>query len=219
MSPTSMPRVVAVVVSFEPDRERLEALLHALHLQVDGMVMLDNHSTNLPVDWVQYLGLEKLRLERLEANLGVAAAQNLGVEFARTLGADYVLFSDQDSLPAPDMVARLLDAAEVKLASRSRLAAVGPRHFDAHQQAWKPFVQVRGLQVKRFDCAVEDQVIEVDHLIASGSLIPMSALDAIGPRLGNFTSFSFTVQSSTRCRRLVPWQFSGWYPIGDVGWC
>jgi rhamnosyltransferase len=176
-----MPRVVAVVVSYEPDRERLAALLQAMHPQVSHIVLLDNHSVHHPVDWITGLMLENVTWVQLETNLGVATAQNRGVEMACAQGADYILFSDQDSLPAPDMVARLLDVAELKLSTGCRLAAVGPRYFDAHQEALNPFVRVRGLRVKRFDCAEDDQVIEVDHLIASGSLIPMSALDAIGP--------------------------------------
>ena len=40
-------------------------------------------------------------------NLGVAAAQNQGIEWAKQQGATHVLLLDQDSLPHPDMVARL----------------------------------------------------------------------------------------------------------------
>ena len=172
--------VVALVVTYRPQQHALYELLNALVDQVDGIVLVDNGSGGDAVSWLGTLGLPKLLTIFQVQNLGLAAAQNIGIEKAQSLGAKYVLFSDQDSLPAPDMVQRLLTVAHAKLAEGCSLAAVGPRYFDAHQQSLRPFVRVRGLRVQRFDCEHDDQVVEVDHLISSGSLIPMAALDVIG---------------------------------------
>ncbi|WP_462322838.1 glycosyltransferase, partial [Halochromatium sp.] len=46
----------------------------------------------------------------LPENQGLASAQNLGIERARHLHADQILLLDQDSEPAPTMVAELLAA-------------------------------------------------------------------------------------------------------------
>lgn len=172
--------VAAVIVTYQPEEHAIAALLDALLDQVDSTILIDNGSGANEVSWLRELSHSKLSAIFLEQNLGLAAAQNLGIDQARSLGAEFVLFSDQDSLPAPDMVQRLLSVARARLAEGCRLAAVGPRYFDAHQQSLRPFVRVRGLQVQRLDCQHADQIIEVDHLISSGSLIPMSALDAIG---------------------------------------
>jgi rhamnosyltransferase len=116
----------------------------------------------------------------LGENLGLASAQNFGIEKAKLLGAEYVLMLDQDSLPAPDMVSRLLEAITTLQDQGLLVAAVGPRYTDQNQRNLRPFVRIRGLCVKRFDCESSDQTVQVDHLISSGSLIPIAVLDAIG---------------------------------------
>jgi rhamnosyltransferase len=173
--------VIAVIVTFEPVREALLGLLAALAPQVDKVVLVDNGSAEPIRSWLLAAEGGAALSIFLGANLGLAAGQNIGIAKARELGAAFVLLSDQDSLPAPDMVACLLAAAREKLAEGCRLAAVGPRYFDTLQGSLRPFVRVRHLRVRRFDCGDADSVVEVDHLIASGSLIPVSALDAVGP--------------------------------------
>jgi rhamnosyltransferase len=147
---------------------------------VDAVVLVDNGSEKACLAWLDPLNFPGLVPILLDSNQGLAAAQNLAIEKARALGAEFVLLSDQDSLPAPDMVRRLLSFARTKQASGCHLAAVGPSYFDLHQKKLRPFVRVRGLRVRRFDCANPQEVVEVDHLISSGSLIPMTTLDVVG---------------------------------------
>ncbi len=180
VSPELHQAVVAVVVTFNPEQEALLALLDALIPQVATLIVVDNGSGSAGRSWLHALEDTKIRPVLLNTNQGLAAAQNVGIEKARSSDAEYVLFLDQDSLPAPDMVQRLLVVAKEKQAAGIRLASVGPRYFDVLQASLRPFVRVRGLRVQRFDCEHANQVIEVDHLISSGSLIPMTALDAIG---------------------------------------
>ncbi len=61
-----------------------------------------------------------------------------------------------------------------------RVAAAGPRYLDERQNNPPPFIKVHGLRVTRCPCLNEGDVVEVDYLIASGSLIPMATLDAVG---------------------------------------
>jgi rhamnosyltransferase len=174
--------VVGILVTYEPDLAILKALLSALRQQVAKVFVVDNRS-NLDVEkairadfgtdgWCQFV--------RLHSNLGLAAAQNVGIERAREVGAAFVVLFDQDSLPAPDMVPRLLNVASTKSSMGVPVAAVGPRYTDARQDNPPPFIRIRGISVERQACHDEDSVVEVDYLIASGSLIPMSTLDAIG---------------------------------------
>lgn len=172
--------VVAVVVTYLPDLDALHALLTTLSLQVDAVVLVDNGSGDALLRWLRGQHPGHLTPFLLDHNIGLAAAQNMGIREARRLCAEFVLLSDQDSLPAPDMVSRLLSVTREKLAAGCRLAAVGPRYFDVLQNSVRPFVRLRGFRVERFDCSTAGQVFEVDHLIASGCLIPIAALDEIG---------------------------------------
>jgi rhamnosyltransferase len=174
--------VVGILVTYEPDLAALDALLSALRQQLTKVVVVDNGS-NLDVEKgisPELLSALGGQVVRLHSNLGVAAAQNVGIEFARQAGADFVILFDQDSEPAPDMVQELLEVATTKALRGVAVAAVGPRYIDERQDNPPPFIRIRGLSVERQACCDKNSVVEVDYLIASGSLIPMATLDAIG---------------------------------------
>lgn len=174
-------RVFAVVVSFRPDLETLNLLLQSLMSQVDGVVVVDNGSSEKALAWLgAFSSTIPYALIPLHDNKGIAAAQNIGIAHAKQQGTDYVILFDHDSNPAPDMVAKLLAVAEAKAATGVEVAAVGPRYLDERQDNPPPFIQVVGLRVKKQPCLCGDSVVDVNYLIASGCLMPMRALDAVG---------------------------------------
>ena len=188
------PSVIAVAVTYNPDADQLTALLDALAPQVDQLLVVDNGSANqgevrrLVLD--EPAAARNVRWLGLDTNLGIAAAQNRGIAWARRQAADFVLLSDQDSLPAPDMVAELLrtfhEAAENPAGAEALaapVAAVGPVPRDARQAGdegalvysfttWGP---------KRRTVPGPGEVLEVPFVLASGCLVPMSAFEAVGP--------------------------------------
>jgi len=176
--------VTAVIVSYHPDFDKLVGLLKALTPQVQGIVVVDNGSSEAVVAWLYSVCLPiSLKVIPLGENLGIARAQNEGISAARNDGADYVILFDQDSVPAPDMVAQLMAAAERQAARSIKVGGVGPNYLDSRQGNPPPFIKVSGLRVHRQLCATPDAVVEVDYLIASGCLIPMSTIDDVGGML------------------------------------
>ncbi len=174
------PRVTCIVVTFDPDKERFHSLLAATRPQVDSILVVDNGSSPSILGWLRGLNSDSLQLIELGRNTGIAGAQNVGIAAARRLRSEFVLLLDHDSIPAPDMVARL--RAGVLHASRrgNRVAAAGPRYLDVRHDNPPPFIRIKGVRVTRCRCDTEDAVVEVDYLIASGSLIPMAVLDEVG---------------------------------------
>jgi rhamnosyltransferase len=119
----------------------------------------------------------------LNENLGIGAAQNRGVECALELGASHILLMDDDSLPAPDMVQRLLEA----LGANPLAAAVGACHVDPRRETERtPFSVVQGGRLLWLACSDAQQIWEVDHVIASGCLIPAPVLHAVGKMREDF---------------------------------
>jgi len=174
--------VAGVVVTYEPDPATLGVLLSALRPQLDKVIVIDNGST-LDTESLIDPALRSdawCQVVRLHSNLGIAAAQNVGIELARQARAAFVMLFDQDSEPAPDMVSILLDVATTKSSTGVAIAAIGPRYTDKRQDNPPPFIRIRGISVERQACSNNDSVVEVDYLIASGSLIPMTTLDAVG---------------------------------------
>jgi rhamnosyltransferase len=176
------PRITAVVVTYNPDHRRLSALLEALALQATATVVVDNGSEPEIVSWLKKEeAAAKIHLRLLGENRGVAAAQNCGIEVAQELRSDYAVLFDHDSLPAPEMLPRLVMAAEQKAAEGYKVAAVGPRYVDPRQNNPPPFIRVVGVCLERQTCESSDTVVEVDYLISSGCLIPMKTIQAVGP--------------------------------------
>lgn len=177
-------RVDAVVVTYRPDLDQLSALLVALSPQVAHIHVVDN----TPAEDARTEGLlgrlraENVSLLPLDDNLGVAKALNVGISVAKAAGASHVLLSDQDSLPAPDMVDRLLEA-HVDLRDRGeKVGAVGPTFTDEHTGTTFPFQA--SIPGKFFYGHVRPApgrpLVEALSLITSGTLIPMRVLDDIG---------------------------------------
>lgn len=170
-------RICAVVVTYNPDASDLGQLLLALHPQVEAIVVVDNNSD---ADLRKVPEIDSATLLELPRNLGIAAAQNRGIEWAFERGFTHVLLSDQDSLPASDMVSQLSECLEE---AGPQIAAVGPVPLDSRPEAgpealvysftkWGP---------KRRSVPGLGQAMEVPFVLASGCLIPLEVLADVGP--------------------------------------
>lgn len=168
--------VVAVVVTYQPALDTFAQLLNALVPQVMSVIVVDNGSRLDLAAWNSGHGTHAVEVLRLGENRGIATAQNAGIQWARNRGAEFVLLMDQDSIPAPDMVEKLVSS----ISEQPLTAAVGPRYLDERQDNPPPFIRIRGLRLKRCACATKESVVPVDYLISSGCLIPMSVLDKVG---------------------------------------
>lgn len=168
--------VHAVVVAFHPAPGMLDALLASVAPQVDAVWVMDNAGD---ARLGEATCATPVHLVRNGANVGLARSYNLAVAQARLDGAHHVLLLDQDSLPAPDMVPVLLAALRRLRHAGSRVAVVGPGYTDGKWAAPVGFVRRQGLALVAVDAAGRDDVA-VDHLISSGSLIPLDAYDRVG---------------------------------------
>lgn len=172
------PSVCCVIVTYRPEHEPLLRQVEVIHPQVDRIFVIDNgNGSDLP-DLSSQPGLEVIHLGD---NFGIAHAQNAGIRRSRENGATHVLLLDQDSLPADDMVIRLLEGLANLQDAGIAVAAVGPQYCDERQGSVSPFVYRDGLVLReRPVSARQPAVVPADFLIASGCLIPVAALDAVG---------------------------------------
>ncbi|WP_246109190.1 glycosyltransferase family 2 protein [Vulcaniibacterium gelatinicum] len=191
-------QVCAVVVTWHPDPTALRDLLQAVLPQVGHVLVVDNATPGeaLPLLTAALPGCTLLRNRE---NRGVAAAVNQGAVWARARGARFLLCLDQDSLPAADMVERLL-AAWQALSARHRVGAVGPQFLDLNNDRPAPFVRI-GFPFNRKLPARDGQPVEADFLITSGCLIPLEVLEATGPMDEALFIDNVDVEWSFRARR------------------
>lgn len=171
-------RTFAVVVTFRCELDRLAVQFERLlKQQVERIVWVDNGSGVDLHAWLRQWPADRVHPLWLEQNHGIGYAQNRGMEWALEQGATHVLLMDHDSLPGEGMVPTLLDA----LRARPDAAAVGPHYADPRRTAHRtPFFKMQGWSLRWLDCQDPARVWEVDHVIASGCLMPASAVRQVG---------------------------------------
>lgn len=182
--------ITSITVAFNPDPVRLLQQLVALRDQVDEIIIIDNGSVpsvksrlNQPGIAATLEGAAHIEVIALNENGGIATGFNIGVEAARKQGTEFVLLLDHDSVPAVDMVSRLLKGYQQASgeSATGRVAAVGPRIVDARDKHEYPFIRLGWFRNARMRCTDSGtNVVACDFLISSGSLIEMSAFDKIG---------------------------------------
>lgn len=98
-------------------------------------------------------------------NIGIAAAQNIGIRKAKEQSAEKIIFFDQDSNPAPEMIRKLESFFEYHKKDR-KLAAVGPRIKDQGNH-----------------CPIsnhESESFSPESIISSGMLTSMEVIEDVG---------------------------------------
>ncbi|MBN2856071.1 MAG: glycosyltransferase family 2 protein [Halothiobacillaceae bacterium] len=178
--------IYAVVVTYYPNEATLVPLLKLLSNQLDHVVIVDNTPKNddrLAQQFIRdQFTLNQFSIVRLGGNLGIATALNVGIELALAEGATHVLLSDQDSLPASDMVSGLLQSLSELQSNGVRMGAIGPTFTDLHTQLTYPFqaeIPGRFFYGHRTPTA-DEPYVEAITLITSGTLIPVEVLQHVG---------------------------------------
>lgn len=177
------PKIIAVVVTYHPVWDDLRALLKLTLPQVDQIIIVDNGTDAKTIGEISEFAKDhSIELHCLGKNYGIAFAQNKGMAFAKSQGADYVVLFDQDSIPSPNLIRKLLEASISQKAAGAKVAAVGPFYEDPRRLVpSRPFVTLQGLRLILQNNEGPDKIVPVSYLIASASLISMDAFDAVGP--------------------------------------
>ena len=121
----------------------------------------------------------KIQIIRLDKNQGIGFAQNIGIEAIKSSGCKNLLLLDDDSVPSFDMVDELVNVLEAQRARNKKVGAIGSFYYD-QDQTISPFYRIERCRFRRQPVGAFDHSKQVDFLIASGTLIPLSVLDEVG---------------------------------------
>lgn len=104
--------VLAGIVTYNPELERLQSNICALLKQVDHIFVIDNGSLQIDdvVILVKSYG-ERVSLKQLNQNMGIAFALREVMQYAKDRGYSWTLCLDQDSIIEAGLVYSYLNAA------------------------------------------------------------------------------------------------------------
>ena len=174
--------VTAVIVTYNPDLPLFERLLDALAPQVGHAVVVDNGSSNAMSSWQVPGRHANVRLLRQSHNLGIAAAQNIGIQPVATR--------------IPGTCCCLTRTANRTVRWWRVFARRRPFFWNLAGSPWRPWApatstsvrttrprssRTEGWRIRRQFEGDAESLVDVDYLIASGCLIALAAIDAVGP--------------------------------------
>lgn len=172
-----MKTIAALIVTYNPNLERLKNTVSMLKKEVNYLIIVDNYSDNQKaiID-----GFDDVYLIDLKINSGIAAAQNKGIICAMDHGCDGVIFFDQDSEPESDLTESLKNSFN-QLSAGRKIAAIGPIHKDKRLDFIYPVIRINNFGwVKKLNPEKCSAPEKVDLLISSGTLISTEALHMVG---------------------------------------
>ncbi len=177
-------KVAAIVVLYMPNFDLLDRLLGSLDGEVDKVFVIDNTPTkelgDFSASWFESKG-HLVTYAPLGDNVGIAKAQNIGIDLAMQEGFSHVILFDQDSAIPTGMVNVLLDAERELNQKNIRVGSVGPLFLDEKTNEYSKAIKHGFFLVKKIAVIpMDDLPVKADYLIASGSLIKISALKEIG---------------------------------------
>jgi len=160
--------VCAIIVTYFPDCG-FEQRLQRISQQVKQVIIVDNGSTGAEPFTIEEAveGNANVELIKNSENLGVASALNHGVRKALECGYSWVVTFDQDSIPQPNMVEKMLETWEA-YPEPERLMVAGPRTIFPNCSSKSAII----LDDKPWK--------EVTHVITSGSLFSKQAFASVG---------------------------------------
>lgn len=174
-----LQKVSAVIVLYNHNEVSLIQLINSIRKQVSKIFIIYNGRSKYKS---RIRGNTKEIF--LEKNVGIAAAQNIGTRLAIEDGAEYILYSDQDSIFPAHYVSTLLNLIRNQKGTRP-VAAIGPAYKDKNKKnAIQPAVNFGKLGLKK--TAHFGSLFQASHIISSGSLIDKRALFDVGPFKNDF---------------------------------
>lgn len=181
----AQPYIISVILNTNRRQDTLECLasLEQNRYNNHHEIVLDNSSTDGSVEAIR-ARFPAVQIIQLAENRGYAGNNNTGIEAALAQGADWVFVLNEDTLLAPDCLARLAEAGE----SDPQIGIVGPMVYH-HDEP--DVIQSAGGKLGRYwesvhlakdepDQGQFDQPHLVDWISGCGIMVRRTVIEQVG---------------------------------------
>lgn len=163
-----MKKVIAVIVTYNPDIKQLNLNLERIEKEVNKIIICNNSIYDLEIN------KKNIEVLNFRENLGIARAQNIGMDKAFQDGGDYIIQFDQDSTMDKGMINKLVLNYETLLRKGYKEGIIGPLEYD--RDSLERDKNQKGKEVM-------NGIYEVDKIISSGTLISKEIYNKSGKLL------------------------------------
>lgn len=180
-----MKKVYAVVLTYNR-KDLLQRSLDAIFAQTrpcDGVIVIDNASTDGTESMLLQAGYPGLQLYVLSHNIGASGGFNAGFRMAFQQGADFVWMMDDDVIAAPDALEQLLDAdALLESTSTERAFLLSTAFTESGLITNAPCVDNRRNRIdyESWPLTLEHGVLPVRRATFVSILVPRATLEEYG---------------------------------------
>ena len=156
---------MAVIISFQPEPEKIIRNVNCIAEQVGHVILIDNGSDNVELWEGDLKGLKNLKIVRNKKNIGLPINYNRAAKYAYKHCYEWLIIFDQDTLIPRDFRDRLLDYEP-----ESDVAIVCPLFRDINLYSVSQFNRI----------IPKEDFSSIDKCISSGSINRTSTLIELG---------------------------------------
>jgi len=197
---TNQDEILAIVVSYNPDRNLIKSIESIVSQNVD-VILIDNASVDKNI-LNEINNQPNIKIVVNKSNIGLAAAQNIGLQHAIKNKYKYASFFDQDSILPEDFFFSMCYAIRnIPLEYIKKWGIIGPNFIDRNTKEYARFAILNKKSFITFSFTNNQENFKaVSFIISSGSIIKVSLVEEIGL----FRSKYFIDQVDTEfCMRTV----------------
>lgn len=180
-----MDQIYAVVLSYKR-KDLLKRCLDGISTQsrpCDGIIVVDNASNDGTEEMLLESQLPNLKVFVLSRNTGASGGFSAGFRLAYQMGADFVWMMDDDVIPEPDALEKLLEA-DSQLAAREqpRSFLISRAYTESGELTNVPQVDVRpnGIAYENWPAMLDLGLVPVRPATYVSILVPRASLTRYG---------------------------------------
>ncbi|WFM70029.1 glycosyltransferase [Halomonas sp. CKK8] len=177
-----MQKVIAVVLTYNR-KELLRKCLDAIFTQTrscDDIIVINNGSTDGTQEFLESGHYAGIKIYTLDKNRGAAGGFNAGFRLAYDNGADQVWMMDDDVVPDPDALEKLLDADALLEGQGARRSYLISLAYSEIKGKWTNLPYLSGRHASSWPTYLEHGLVAVGYSTFVSILMPRETLEKHG---------------------------------------